>query len=115
MSLGSAWLGFRGSAFDDNRIFITAFGEPMATDTPYQCFKGIIERYNTTHDVKLPSITLHGLRHTSASLMVFAGLDCASVAKRLGHSKSTTTLRYYVDSDKSSDEKACNALEKCLG
>ena len=41
-------------------------------------------------------ITMHGLRHTHASLLLFAGVSIASVAKRLGHSSMNTTERTYL-------------------
>lgn len=47
-------------------------------------------------EAKIPSITLHGLRHTHASLLLFAGVSIASVARRLGHSSMTTTQETYL-------------------
>lgn len=45
---------------------------------------------------KLPIITVHGLRHTHASLLLFAGVSIASVARRLGHASMTTTQKTYL-------------------
>lgn len=44
----------------------------------------------------IPIITIHGLRHTHASLLLFAGVSIASVARRLGHSSMTTTQETYL-------------------
>ncbi|MEA5061534.1 MAG: site-specific integrase [Erysipelotrichaceae bacterium] len=44
----------------------------------------------------IPQITLHGLRHTHASMLLFGGVSIASVAKRLGHSTMTTTEKVYL-------------------
>lgn len=44
----------------------------------------------------IPVITIHGLRHTHASLLLFAGVSIASVAKRLGHSSMITTQETYL-------------------
>lgn len=44
----------------------------------------------------IPVITVHGLRHTHASLLLFAGVSIASVAKRLGHSSMNTTEKTYL-------------------
>lgn len=45
---------------------------------------------------EIPLITIHGLRHTHASLLLFAGVSIASVARRLGHSSMTTTQETYL-------------------
>ena len=46
--------------------------------------------------VNIPVISIHGLRHTHASLLLFAGVSIASVARRLGHSSMTTTQKTYL-------------------
>lgn len=46
--------------------------------------------------IDVPSISIHGLRHTHASLLLFAGVSIASVAMRLGHSSMTTTQKTYL-------------------
>lgn len=45
---------------------------------------------------QVPVISVHGLRHTHASLLLFAGVSIASVAQRLGHSSMTTTQKTYL-------------------
>ncbi|SKA17186.1 Phage integrase family protein [Pilibacter termitis] len=47
-------------------------------------------------NVGIPEITIHGLRHTHASLLMFAGVSIASVSRRLGHSSITTTQKVYM-------------------
>lgn len=44
----------------------------------------------------IPIITIHGLRHTHASLLLFSGVSIASVARRLGHASMTTTQKTYL-------------------
>ena len=75
----------------------------MAQDKPIFVFKEKI--YNSTingvltrHCKKngIPVISVHGLRHTHASLLLIAGVSIASVARRLGHSSMTTTQKTYL-------------------
>ena len=76
-------------------------GKPI--DTPI--FIGNSRVYNSTiNDIlarhctkcKVPVISVHGLRHTHASLLLFAGVSIASVARRLGHASMTTTQKTYL-------------------
>lgn len=55
---------------------------------------GILARH--CRKVGIPLISIHGLRHTHASLLLFAGVSIASVARRLGHSSMTTTQKTYL-------------------
>lgn len=54
----------------------------------------ILNRHCT--DLGIPVITIHRLRHTHASLLLFGGVSIASVAKRLGHSSMNTTEKTYL-------------------
>lgn len=47
-------------------------------------------------DCGISVISIHGLRHTHASLLLFAGVSIASVARRLGHASMTTTQKTYL-------------------
>lgn len=75
----------------------------MEPDKPIFVFKtkiynstinGILARHCRNND--LPVISIHGLRHTHASILLFAGVSIASVARRLGHSSMTTTQKTYL-------------------
>lgn len=75
----------------------------MQQDKPI--FVGDTKIYNSTvNDVLtrhckacgIPVISIHGLRHTHASLLLFAGVSIASVARRLGHASMTTTQKTYL-------------------
>ena len=54
----------------------------------------ILERYCKKLDI--PAISVHGLRHTHASILLYAGVSIASVARRLGHASMTTTQKTYL-------------------
>ena len=44
----------------------------------------------------IPIISVHGLRHTHASLLIYDGVSIPSVAKRLGHANTITTQNTYL-------------------
>lgn len=54
----------------------------------------ILSRY--CKKLGIPIISIHGLRHTHASILLFAGVSIASVARRLGHSSMNTTQKTYL-------------------
>lgn len=55
---------------------------------------GLLEKY--CYKLDIPTISVHGLRHTHASLLLYEGVSVASVAKRLGHANTTTTQETYI-------------------
>lgn len=58
----------------------------------------------------LPKVRLHNLRHSSASNLLNIGFNHVQVADWLGHSSSTTTLKYYAHIDKTSKLAIANSL-----
>ncbi|MGN1283993.1 MAG: site-specific integrase [Candidatus Limosilactobacillus intestinavium] len=44
----------------------------------------------------IPIISIHGLRHTHVSLLIYDGVSIPSVAKRLGHANTITTQNTYL-------------------
>ena len=48
------------------------------------------------HAANIPIISIHGLRHSHASALIYAGVSIASIAKRLGHASVTTTQETYL-------------------
>lgn len=106
LSLGSYWNG-------DNYIFIQDDGTQMDINTPNHTFKKIIQRYNdsvTEEGEKLPTISLHGLRHTSATLLIAQNIDVRTVSSRLGHAECSTTMNIYAHALKKQDEIAAESL-----
>ena len=55
---------------------------------------GVLARH--CRNAGVPVISVHGLRHTHASLLLFAGVSIASVSRRLGHASMTTTQETYL-------------------
>lgn len=110
LSLGSQWKG-------NNYIFIQWNGCQMHPDTPYKTFKKIIKRYNESlvdESKKLPDIPLHGLRHTSATLLISQNVDVKTVSNRLGHAQTSTTMDIYSHALQKMDEQAAVVLDDLL-
>ena len=77
------------------RMLRVAGDDKPAEDVRSRFMKlNVLERH--CNQAKIPVISVHGLRHTHASVLLFAGVSIASVARRLGHSSMTTTQKTYL-------------------
>lgn len=56
----------------------------------------------------LPHVTLHGLRHTYASLLNARGVDMAMISAELGHSNLATTMNIYTHRFKTPTQSSRN-------
>lgn len=59
-------------------------------------------------------VSLHTLRHFSASMLIASGRDVRTIAGRLGHSDATTTLRVYAHMVDGRDQDAADYLGRLL-
>lgn len=110
-ALGTAWNGGRPPRL----IFTREDGKQLHPSTPYQAFKQIIADHNARENADpLPDIPLHGLRHTSATLLISENVDIRTVAGRLGHAQTSTTLNIYSHALKSKDKAAADLLAGML-
>ena len=109
LSLGDYWQGA-------DWLFIQENGKQMSYSTPYSAFQDTIARYNAGKeaDKQLPAIPFHGLRHTSATLLIASKQDVRTVSSRLGHAQASTTMNIYAHALQETDRKAVNALERML-
>ena len=64
--------------------------------------------------VGIPTISVHGLRHTHASLLLFDGVSIASVAQRLGHSSINTTQKTYLHIIRELENKDIDLIMKSI-
>jgi len=73
-------------------------GSPIFLKKNKRIYNSTINAVLTRHcrAAGIQEISIHGLRHTHASLLLFAGVSIASVARRLGHSSMTTTQKTYL-------------------
>lgn len=71
-------------------LILNALHEPLHPNTLYYKLVSFDERHG------FPRVTPHGLRHTYASMLTWAGRDLVEVSRQLGHSQLSTTLDIYT-------------------
>ena len=98
--IGHAWqnLGY---------IFTEEDGYVMNPHTPTKQFSKFLKRHNIRH------LKFHGLRHTSATMLLANGCDIKTVSVRLGHSDIETT-NIYVHALESVDRRAASTFDRLL-
>ena len=109
LSRGDYWKG-------EDWVFIQDNGKMMHYGTPAHTFHDTLLRYNEGRPEKeqLPLIPFHGLRHTSATILIASNLDVKTVQQRLGHAEASTTMHIYAHALQETDRKAADALESAL-
>jgi integrase len=86
----------RGFA-DDSYAFCKPDGSVYDPDRFSREFIRKQEHYKRAHaDAALPRPTLHGLRHTWATLALHEGIDIKVVSDRLNHSSTFVTREIYT-------------------
>jgi len=98
LKAGDLWQG-------SDRLFVTWDGRPIHPDTPSHWFKKFIQKHG------LPPLTFHGLRHTSATLLIGQGAPLKSISARLGHSNISTTGDIYAHALKSVDRQIADSMD----
>ncbi len=82
---------------DQGLVFCRPDGSPYHPDRFSLEFKRNQAYFNRDHaDDPLPELTLHGLRHTWATLALRAGIDIKIVSERLNHSSTHVTREIYT-------------------
>lgn len=98
--LGSQWIG-------GNWVFTQWNGEMMNPMTPTKQFSKFLARNGLKHR------KFHSLRHTSATLLLYAGVNIKQVQGRLGHGDIETTNKY-LHLIEEADVEAVNKLDIML-
>lgn len=99
--VGKNWKG-------TDRVFTSKEGKHMNPDTCDKIITKIIRKYN------LPPITFHGLRHTSASILIHKGINPKAVSQRLGHSSTDVTMEIYSHTFDITKKESANAFDEIL-
>lgn len=97
--MGKAWK-------NENRIFTAKDGTHMNPSTPYKIITKVAKKY------KLDDISFHGLRHTSATLLLENGLPQKATSERLGHSSPTTTMNIYAHTTKKAKQQSADIINE---
>lgn len=95
---GDAWQG------KEQLLMIRDNGEPLNPGTINYWLDDLTKRCGLGH------ITVHSLRHLSATLMIEAGAGEKTVQKILGHRDVSTTLRFYAEVFDGTRQKAAEDL-----
>lgn len=78
-------------------VFGPLAGGAFTPDALGQRFPRAVAGFRQTPEGKgAPALTMHGLRHSHASLLLAAGVPAVDVADRLGHSSTAVTLGVYA-------------------
>jgi integrase len=77
-------------------VFGTLFTREDGSPIHPQALSEAFERH--VKAAKLPTLSLHGLRHTHATIALRAGVHPKVVSERLGHASVAFTLDVYTDS-----------------
>lgn len=95
--LGEKW-------FSGNYVFTEYDGHVMNPQTPTKQFDHFLKRHGIRH------LKFHGLRHSSATLLLSHGTDIKTVSKRLGHTSIDTT-NIYVHALEKTDKAAAECFD----
>lgn len=98
--LGTQW-------HDEQWLFTQWNGEIMNPQTPSKQFSKFLAKNGLKHR------KFHSLRHTSATLLLYGGVNLKQVQERLGHGDISTTNKY-LHCIAEADEEAANVLQDML-
>lgn len=79
-----------------NFLMLNGKGLPQVVSSYNMVLKGLVKKYNKTHDDELPEISPHSLRHTFCTKMANKGMTPNTLQYIMGHSDISMTLNYYA-------------------
>ncbi|MGN6523269.1 MAG: tyrosine-type recombinase/integrase [Actinomycetes bacterium] len=97
----------RAATTGDGLVWTTSDGRPIDPRADYQAW------VDTLAKLKLPPVKLHAARHTTATLLLAAGVDAEVIRSILGHSAVVTT-RGYQHVDRTLQTRAAEKLGQAL-
>lgn len=109
-----------GKLYGNSRLIIaTQDGHYLGASNVNRALKGSRRGKETIHGglaqaAGVPYIRVHGLRHTSASLLLAAGVPVKVVSERLGHASVMVTLNIYAHVLPGMSQSAADQLASIL-
>lgn len=98
-----------GPSYCNNDLVIcTADGKPINPRNLARTFKNLIQKAG------VKEITLHGMRHTNATLLMKQGINPKIVSERLGHANVGITLDIYTHTDLEMQRESADMLGEVL-
>ena len=99
-----------GASYRDSGLLFThPDGSPLKPATVSRIFDRLVK------EAKVPRITLHGTRHTWATLALLEGIPAKVVAEVLGHSSTQVTLDVYSHVDAGMQADATSRVANLFG
>jgi integrase len=101
LKVGDLWAGG-----DRHYVFHIGFGKPLYHSTPTHWWK----RFTIRHNLK--PVSLHSIRHSTASYLIQNNISMRAVQLRLGHARYQTTADLYTHIGKSGSREAADKFDK---
>ena len=100
-----------GTAWQDTArlVFTDAVGRPLYATAVHRAFHELLRAAG------LPRIPFHGLRHSTATALLSAGVPLRVVSDLLGHSGIAITADYYAHVERDLRRDAADAMDRALG
>lgn len=89
-------------------VFTTSSGNWFDRNELNRRFKRLLEQHG------LPKVTIHGLRHTYASMLIYAGENMQVISRNLGHASCDITSRVYAHVYPKVQARAANTISELL-
>lgn len=100
----------RGSLYNDEGYIITQFnGSPVHASTIREWTKKVFDFCG------VPYVTVHGLRHTYASILISNNIDVRTAAAQLGHQSPALTMNVYCNPQNAAKRRAGDLIGNLMG
>lgn len=106
--LNAERLSWGASYPSPSKLFCFEDGRPLNPDTITRRFNRLVDKTG------LPRITLHGVRHSYATVAADAGINPKILSERIGHSSVSFTMQTYVQRSTGMDKEVAADLAQLI-